>query len=186
MVKSNLEQQRGTLTMNFQQLLDYAVKPGNKLLGMDSLSAQQLMIGTAAVESNGEFLAQYPSAIARGLWQMEPNTHKDIWKNYLAYRDSYRETAGDLLSGREFDYLTHTDGSDEAFDMIAEHSLTTNLLYQAVMCRIHYLRVSAPLPPANDINALAAYWKQYYNTPLGAGTEQKFIDAFPSGIWDMK
>lgn len=163
--------------MNFEQLLEYVVKPANHLLGVDSLAAQQLVIGTAAVESGGEYIRQLNNGPARGFFQMEPNTHKDIWINYLAYRDKYREVAESLLSASESYY---------AFDVIENQSLTSNLLYQAVMCRIHYLRQSEPLPPANDLNALAAYWKQHYNTPAGKGTEQKFIDAFPSGLWDMK
>ncbi|WCP84205.1 hypothetical protein PQE20_27390 (plasmid) [Vibrio harveyi] len=170
--------------MDYKQLLEHVIKPANNLLGVDSLAAQQLLIGTCAVESNADFIAQIGNGPARGIFQMEPATHKDIWLNYLKYRDVYRETAGDLLSGMEFDYMTHTKGSDEGFDMIANQSLTSNLLYQAVMCRIHYLRVKEPLPPANDIEALGAYWKKHYNTHLGSGTVKKFIDAFPGYLWE--
>ena len=172
--------------MNYEQLLEHVIKPANNLLGVDSLAAQQLLIGTCAVESNAEFIAQLGNGPARGIFQMEPATHKDIWDNYLKYRPTYQDVARALLSAMESENFYNSNGGDGAWGMINNQSLTSNLLYQAVMCRIHYLRVSAPLPPANDLSALAAYWKQYYNTHLGAGTEQKFIDAFPSGIWDMK
>ena len=43
------------------------------------------------------------------------------------------------------------------------------------MCRVHYYRVSEALPEENDIEGMARYWKKYYNTPLGAGTEEEFI-----------
>ena len=176
--------------MNYEQMLEFVVRPACHELGAHSVAAEQLLMGTMAVESNGEYISQIGSGIARGLFQMEPATHKDIYENYLVYRENYMEVATGLLSCTEFDKMQETNGDsgamDEFFKYVADNSLRCNLLYQAVMCRIHYLRVSAPLPPANDLSSLAAYWKQYYNTHLGAGTEQKFIDAFPSGIWDMK
>jgi hypothetical protein len=43
------------------------------------------------------------------------------------------------------------------------------------MCRLHYRRVPEPLPDAEDINGLAAYWKKYYNTKAGRGSESEFI-----------
>ena len=46
------------------------------------------------------------------------------------------------------------------------------------MARAHYLRVPEPLPDAGDVEALAAYWKQHYNTPAGAGSEAEFIDNY--------
>lgn len=49
-------------------------------------------------------------------------------------------------------------------------------MYAAMMCRIHYRRVSEPLPAAGDLPAQAAYWKKWYNTELGAGTEAEYIE----------
>jgi hypothetical protein len=43
------------------------------------------------------------------------------------------------------------------------------------MCRIHYLRVPEVLPAANDWPGFAAYWKNHYNTWLGAGTVDGFL-----------
>ena len=50
-----------------------------------------------------------------------------------------------------------------------------NLRYATAMARIHYLRVKESLPNTNDVAGLAKYWKLYYNTPLGRGTEEEFI-----------
>ncbi|HEQ3590724.1 TPA: hypothetical protein VGT17_005232 [Vibrio harveyi] len=168
--------------MNYRQLLELVVIPANEELGADSLAAEQLLMGTLAVESKGEYLAQLNDGPARGLFQMEPATHKDIWENYLAYRDTYRRAA---ISALTVDEENIGVGTDEFYACVANGSLTTDLFYQAIMCRIHYLRVKDPLPPANDIKALAAYWKKFYNTPLGAGTEQKFIDSFPGELWGI-
>jgi hypothetical protein len=44
------------------------------------------------------------------------------------------------------------------------------------MARIHYMRVPAALPKAGDVSGQANYWKQYYNTPLGKGKPQEYIE----------
>ena len=36
------------------------------------------------------------------------------------------------------------------------------------------LRQPEALPEAGDIEGQAAFWKQHYNTPLGAGTVSKY------------
>jgi len=43
------------------------------------------------------------------------------------------------------------------------------------MCRLHYRRVNAPLPKANDIQGMADYWKAHYNTVKGKGTPSEFV-----------
>ncbi len=51
--------------------------------------------------------------------------------------------------------------------------METDPKYAAAMARVRYLRVKEAIP--KDPRDIAAYWKQYYNTPLGAGTVEKFI-----------
>ena len=93
---------------------------------------------------------------------MEPATHDNIWDNYLAYRD-------DLAAGVSA-YLAPGKPRHE--------QLIWNLAYATAMCRMHYRRVPATLPASSDVGGLAAYWKGHYNTPLGAGTEEEFIENF--------
>jgi hypothetical protein len=50
-----------------------------------------------------------------------------------------------------------------------------NLKYATAMARIHYLRISEPLPQFNDIEGMWNYYKQYYNTPKGAATRDQFM-----------
>jgi hypothetical protein len=54
-------------------------------------------------------------------------------------------------------------------------TLVTNDYYAAAMARIRYMRVPAPLPPAGNVEALAKYWKHYYNTPHGGGKPEQFV-----------
>jgi hypothetical protein len=53
--------------------------------------------------------------------------------------------------------------------------LATNLCYATAICRLVYYRRREALPPADDLAGLAAYWKLFYNTPLGKGTEAQWI-----------
>ena len=60
-------------------------------------------------------------------------------------------------------------------DMDLLDQLRGNLFYAAAMCRIFYLRFQKPLPQPNDWEGMARYWKKYYNTHLGAGTVDGFL-----------
>jgi hypothetical protein len=44
------------------------------------------------------------------------------------------------------------------------------------MCRVHYLRCPGTIPAG--LRAQAEYWKKYYNTPLGAGTVDGYVQAW--------
>lgn len=125
-------------------------------VGLYSEDAVNLLLGTAAQESHfGTYLKQLKSGPAKGVFQMEPATFKDIVENYVRHRPK-------LVS-----YLSSVSTTFEAEEMV------WNIKMAAVMARIHYLRVPKPLP--TDLSGYAAYWKKYYNTYLGAGTEEEFI-----------
>jgi len=124
-----------------------------------SPSAVNLLLGTAAQESHfGTYIAQIKGP-AMGVFQMEPDTEKDIWQNYLAYRESEIEKLH-LIAG-----VTGPGG----------FHLWGNLIYQIMMARYHYRRQPGALPDADDIQGLAQYWKEYYNTFMGRGTVEEFI-----------
>ena len=113
-----------------------------KDLGAYSKSADNLLFGTAAQESQlGRYLVQIKGP-ALGIFQMEPATHEDIWTNFLSYRPPLKELVLDLIG------MARQPFSDE---------LITNLRYACIMARIHYLRVAAPLPFYNDLESLGAY-----------------------------
>ena len=143
-----------------KQFVDNVIVPTLMHMNLHSKSAVQLLLGTALVESRLTYLRQLENGPARGLFQMEPATHDDIWNNYLKYKPGYQEKVEQLLAPEP--------------NKIAQ--LATNLMYSAAMTRLHYRRVRAPLPDADDIPAMAFYWKQYYNTPLGAGKPAHFIE----------
>lgn len=125
-------------------------------------------MGTIAQESHlGTYLKQLGTGPALGICQMEPATHRDIWNNYLKYNSSLSA----LMWTLALDNGMFTSNGSHPH----ETQLIGNLYYSIAMCRIHYLRIKAPLPKAGDVAGYAAYWKKYYNTPLGKGTEAEFI-----------
>jgi len=150
--------------INSSQLRKYVIVPELERLGLYSKAAENLLMGTAAQESKlGEYLHQLGGGPARGIFQVERATEKDIWFNYLAYNPKLRRKIFDITSTKTPYY------TDE---------ILYNLRYAAAMTRIHYLRVKESLPDADDVAGLARYWKKYYNTPLGRGTEEEFIENY--------
>jgi hypothetical protein len=144
--------------MDITQLRDHVIEPALGSLGdwYNSEAAVQLLIGTAIQESRCKYLVQIKGP-ALGIFQMEPATHDDIFNNFLAYRPTLEETV--------LGFLGKQRGAEQ---------LIGNLYYAAAMCRVHYLRAPEALPVKDDIVGMARYWKKWYNTPLGKGTETEF------------
>lgn len=118
--------------------------------GLGGPEAVELLMLTAAAESAGGRYLRQIGGPALGIFQMEPDTERDIWLNWLGRRP---ELAG--LVGRH----RSLSGID----------LQANLAYQILMARCHYLRVPDALPAASDVAGMAAYWKEHWNTWKGRG-----------------
>lgn len=149
--------------INPKQLRDFIVIPILGILPNPHVAVIELMMGTAMQESQcGEAIAQYGGP-ALGVWQMEPFTHDDIWNSFLSgkLRDQIDSMAGDIPYGG--------DKHPTATNMIG------NLYYACAMARMHYYRIPAALPAQGDYLAQAKYYKQYYNTPLGAATVEQYL-----------
>lgn len=132
---------------------------------LHSTESVELILGTIAQESHlGTYLRQLGNGPALGICQMEPATHDDIWNNYLKYKQSLTSKIIDIMS-----YRTTPD----------EHTskeLVWNLKYAIAMCRIHYLRKKGAIP--KDLEGQAKYWKEHYNTYLGKGTTEEYINNY--------
>lgn len=146
--------------MDSRHLLHEVIEPTLIFLDMDSPAARNLLLGTIAQESHmGKYLVQLGEGPALGIAQMEPATHDDIWDNYLKYRQPIVQKLDQLL----------------CLGFTKHDQLKWNLAYAVAMARLHYRRVSAPLPDADDVTQLAHYWKDHYNTVFGKGTVDEFI-----------
>jgi hypothetical protein len=120
--------------------------------------AANLLLGTAAQESAyGKFRKQIGGGPALGIFQMEPNTFKDIVENYLRY---HKDIESKIKQICRVSVLNSID-------------LINNDRLAICFARVHYLRCKEAIP--NTIEGYAQLWKKRYNTPLGAGTEKEFI-----------
>lgn len=145
---------------------DTIVRPALQAIGQWSEAAEQLVLGTALVESGLRYVRQLGGGPALGYFQMEPDTHGDIWQNFLIYREKLADAVYALIE------------KPDNTGVPSSELLVDNHKYAAAMCRVHYLRAPAPLPAPNDLAGMAAYWKRFYNTPLGKGTPLKFMEAW--------
>lgn len=149
--------------MHAGQLREFIVRPALELVGLHSEAAENLVMGTAAQESHLQYLRQLGTGPALGIFQVEPFTYDDYWKNFVNDRDDLRAS---ILTA------IRTTGEPQADRVVWD------LRYAAIMCRIHYRRIPKPLPDASDVWGMARYWKRYYNTAAGRGTEQEFVDNY--------
>lgn len=143
-----------------RRVLVGVVRPALQGIGCGGLAAEQLVLGTAIQESLLTFRRQLGNGPAVGLFQMEPATHDDCWTNYLGFRGDLARRVRSML---------------EPHQGAIASTMIRNDRYAAAMCRVRYLRAPGALPVADDISAIADYWKQHYNTPLGAGTPSEFM-----------
>ncbi len=132
-------------------------------LAMHSPHAENLMMGTAAIESRmGSALVQVGGP-AVGVFQMEPSTHDSLWDNYLHFLEVRSMDVRHMLRW-SYDIPPPAD------------LMITDLKYATAMARIKYWRSSFSWPEdPNDIEGLANIWKTHYNTSKGAGTVAKFV-----------
>lgn len=143
------------------QLLAQAIRPALATMGerFAGPAAEQLVLGTAAVESNLVWLMQHGAGPALGLWQMEPFTFRDLIARM-------RPPVSDAV-------LSLATSADPLPSEVA-----WNLRFGAAMCRLKYRDDPHPLPRAGDIQGMAVTWKRCYNSRLGAGQPEDFERAW--------
>ena len=156
--------------LNPSHFRQFVIRPTLKSLGgvLWTDAAEVLLLGTALVESDLTWLQQHPSGPALGLYQIEPSTHDDVWKNYL-YMPRNRG-----LSECVQEFLVRDLTKSKYTSRHAQ--LIWNLAYATSIARIVYWRRPEPLPQYDDIVGLANYWKKYFNTHLGAGKIEHFVN----------
>lgn len=137
----------------------HIIRPTLEFLDLWSLSAENLLLGTAAQESRMGYFLKQVGGPALGIYQIEPRTHTDVQINFLAFREQLAQEVMNLSFA----------------GMSMEDQLVCNLAYATAIARIIYLRVKTRLPDADDIDGMADYWKTHYNTRWGRGTKEEFI-----------
>jgi len=132
-----------------------------KQMDIYSPEAADLVFKTGMAETGYKHLKQMGNGPAIGFFQVEPATLKDTMDNYVKYRPKLQERFKKL-------------GFDES-DM--EYRVMSNIALQAVFCRLKYKRDKYALPLIGDLEGQAKYWKRVYNSHLGKGTIEHFMEA---------
>ena len=153
--------------MKAEHLVGLIIVPALQLIDKLTPGAIALLAGTCAQETNcGQYLIQtywnYSTNTdtfegGLGIFQMQKNAHADICTRYLGNNPS-------LLAK-----ITKAHGP------IDFRKLTYNLEYAAIMTRLYYLQKPGSIPDYQDINGLATYYKNWYNTNQGKATIADFV-----------
>lgn len=135
--------------MDESDFLKLIIVPTLVSIGLDSSPSRILLLGTAIIESELIFLEQNGGGPGLGVYQIEPNTHKDI-QRYLnrTVNTRLKETAWATCFYSCFP-------SDDA--------LIHNLRYATVIARIKYYMQQEALPKSDDAIGLAKYHKRFFN-----------------------
>lgn len=143
-----------------------------KLVGHAHDNEVRLLLGTAAVESSLIHRKQLGGGPARGIWQMEVATARDIFRGYLSRKcDPLKD---DLWF--RFAHIWLKLVSVPIWD-ITKIELVYHLEhfddFACAMARVKYLRDPDPIP--DTVEGQAHYWKRVYNTPAGKGTIEHYL-----------
>lgn len=150
-----------------REVLHTVIIPALNIIKYSGRAAHELVLGTGIQESGLIYRKQIRGP-ARGLFQMEPLTFDDLWRRFVLPNGKLLENMNRLLGGH----------------LPIPKTLETNDRFAAAMCRVFYLRVAEPLPKAGDVENQARYWKQHYNTFLGKGKPEQYIQKWKRAVND--
>ena len=149
--------------MNASQVRVNLIRPILEAMGQatpckHSLASENIMMGTWAHESLGGKYIKQVGGPACGIFQIEPATAHRLLEHYVKPRKVF------------VDFIARYSTQQSI-----EEQLVTNLALQVIIARLVYYPKPQPMPAADDLPGLAAYYKLHYNTPLGKSTVQKFL-----------
>ena len=145
------------MKQDIKEIIDWTLKK----IDMHSKDASSLIYKTGMAESGYRALSQMGEGPAIGFFQLEPATMKDIMENYVAYRKPILESLKSLGYAEDD----------------SEYRVKSNIALQVAFCRLKYKRDPFPLPLSWNKKDQADYWKRVYNTELGKGTVEHFLEA---------
>lgn len=160
-----------------QQLVDTAAFVATLIPGGNALNTFHLLLETCAVETKlGQFKDPTPNGAGRGVPQIDADTFEWL-------KTKYRDSKQALL-------ILDRTGID--IERVGLDDLDYNPLLALIWCRLRYCAVPLAIPDTQA--SRAAYWKLYYNTSAGKGTEQDYLqsakllttlDLGSNALWDM-
>lgn len=143
------------LPININELRCSVVKPCLTSLGDYSPAAEDLLVGTAVVETLSRFHNDAPLG-GLGVYRITPERHKAIWDEFLVNYPDLASYVRGLASQQQFLQEPHGE-------------LVTNLGYATAIAWLIYRSAgvnAAELQPSKDVNSahrLAHAWVQHFD-----------------------
>jgi len=146
--------------LDYKQLHDFVAKPllsqiKNGMSGIDAF-----MMCVAHESKGGTYLKQTHDGPAKGIIQMEPDTHNDVWRNGDSIWDNALKLG--IIERWQYDIKTHPTSDRLIYD----------LRYNVFMFRQFMFMQPGVLPVRS--RELAKYLKKYYNTEKGKATAESY------------
>lgn len=137
----------------------FVIRDTLNTLGENSLAAENLLLGTAAQESQMGINLRENRHL--GLYHITPATHRAIWDKYLIHNPDRASKTRGLAGQRSFLKSPHGE-------------LVTNLKYATAIAWLVYERTGKALPEADDIEGMARFWHKYFH-PRPAVCYEAFV-----------
>jgi hypothetical protein len=132
-----------------KDLRELVVRPTLQQLNEWSPAAENLLLGTAAQESQLGFIIHTSHIKGAGLYRISEQTHTQVWDEFLITDPELASRIRGLASQQQFLKFPH-------------HELITNLGYATGIAWMVYKRNALQLPDENDIAQLAHCWQTNY------------------------
>lgn len=130
-------------------LRELIIRPALEQLNEWSQTAENLLLGTAAQESQLGFRMQSNTDSGLGLYRISAKTHTQIWDEFLVTDSELASRLRGLASQQQFLKSPHNE-------------LISNLGYASGIAWMIYKRRHLKLPDSTNVHELAKYWFNYY------------------------
>jgi hypothetical protein len=146
------------------EFLQYVIQPTLRQLGVNSSSAEQLLLATANFQSGLGKHLQIRDGI--GVYGISEQLHREVWDCYLAFDPDLASTVRGMASQHEFPKAPHLE-------------LATNLSYATAIAWMIYRYRRASIPEQFDVQSLAKCWQNcFLDAPGDAKDAADFICSY--------
>ncbi len=142
------------------ELLHYVIQPTLEKLGVESTTAEMLLLATANYHSDRGSKLHDNDGL--GLFCISEALHKEVWDHYIAFDCELASKVRGMASQHEFVKAPHSE-------------LVTNLQYATAIAWLVYQYRWAELPTEVTPKSLADCWQRYFmNRPISLYEQNKF------------
>ncbi|NIB43278.1 hypothetical protein HBA55_26965 [Pseudomaricurvus alkylphenolicus] len=151
-----------------KELRQFVIQPTLLHLGDDRPCVENLLMGTAAQASGLGFHLTSDNNEGLGIYQIQPQTHIQLWDQYLINDPDLASRIRGLASQHEF--LAHPHAE-----------LATNLSYATALAWLKYQQAGAVIPDGAGLATLAEIWHRYWCQSETLNPES-FINSYRESI----